>query len=46
MLYFSVYLRFFLASLPSLFLQIGHYLLQPNSANLLPTRYESVGSDD
>ena len=35
MLYFSVYLRLFLPSLHSLFLQIDHYLLRPNSANLL-----------
>ena len=34
MLYFSVYLRLFLPSLHSLFLQIDHYLLRPNSANL------------
>ena len=31
---FSVYLRFFLASLHSQFLQIGHYLLRLDSANL------------
>ena len=35
MLCFSVYLRFFSASLHSLILQIDHYLLHPNSANLL-----------
>ena len=31
---FSVYLRFFLASLHSQFLQIDHYLLRLDSANL------------
>ena len=35
MLYFSVHLRLFLASLHSLFLQIDHYLLRPNSGNML-----------
>ena len=35
MLCYSVYLRLFLASLHSLILQIGHYLLHSNSANLL-----------
>ena len=35
MLYFSVYLRLFLASLHSLPLQIDHYLLLSNSVNLL-----------
>ena len=33
--YFSVYLGFFLASLPSRFLQIDHYLLRTKSTNLL-----------
>ncbi len=32
---FSVYLRLFLAPLPSRLLQIDHYLLHPESANLL-----------
>ena len=32
---FSAYLRLFLASLPSRFLQIDYYLLHPESANLL-----------
>ena len=32
---FSDYLRFFLAPLPSLLLQIDHYLLQPERTNLL-----------
>ena len=32
---FSVYLRLFLAPLPSRFLQIDHYLLHPEGANLL-----------
>ena len=32
---FSVYLRLFLAPLPSRFLQIDHYLLHPESENLL-----------
>ena len=32
---FSVCLRLFLAPLPSRFLQIDHYLLHPESANLL-----------
>ena len=35
MLCYSVYLRLFLASLHSLILQIDHYLLHSNSANLL-----------
>ena len=35
MLCYSVYLRLFLASLHSLILQIGNYLLHSNSANLL-----------
>ena len=37
---FSVYLRFFSASLLSRFLQIDHYLLRTESANLLKNDHQ------